>query len=80
MNYKYEHDLWINNILILIRTNQHQHKNIMLIECKIWNNWLFYYNNFVVLNFKFLWFKILEFAHNVMIAEHSNHAKIYKIV
>ena len=79
MNYKYEHDLWINNILILIRTNQHQHKNIMLIKYEIQNNWLFYYNNFIISNFKFLQFKIFEFAYNVVIAEHSNHVKIYEI-
>ena len=52
----------------------------MLIECEIWNNWLFYYDNFVILNFKFLWFKILEFAHDIIIAEHSDHAKTYEII
>ena len=41
---------------------------------------MFYHNNLIILNFKFLRFKILEFAHNVMIAEHSNHAKTYEIV
>ena len=52
----------------------------MLIECKLWNDWLFYWDNLVVLNFEFLWFKILEFAHDIMIAEHSNHVKIYEII
>ena len=52
----------------------------MLTECEIQNNWLFYHNNFVILNFEFLQFKILEFAHNIMIAEHSNHVKTYEIV
>jgi len=41
---------------------------------------LFYYNNFIILNFEFLRFKILEFAHDVAIAEHSDCMKIYKIV
>ena len=52
----------------------------MLTECKIQNNWLFYYDNLVVLNSEFLQFKILEFAHNAVIAEHSNHVKTYEIV
>ena len=52
----------------------------MLAECKIQNDQLFYQNNLVISNFKFLQFKILEFAHNVVIAEHSDHTKIYKIV
>ena len=41
---------------------------------------MFYHNNLVILNFEFLQFKILEFAHNITIAEHSDCAKIYKIV
>ena len=80
MNYKYMHDIWIQSILTVIKTDQQQHKKIILTEYEIWNDWLFYYNNFMISNFEFLWFKILEFAHNVMIAEHSNHAKTYEIV
>ena len=80
MNYKYIHDSWIQSILIMIKTDQWQHKEITLIECKIWNDWLFYWNNLIVSNFKFLWFKILEFVHDVIITEHSDHAKIYEIV
>ena len=80
MNYKYVHDSWIQLILIMIKTNQQQHKKIMLIKCKLWNDWLFYQNNLVVLNFKFLQFKILEFAHNAAVAEHSDCMKTYKIV
>ena len=41
---------------------------------------MFYHNNLVILNFEFLRFKILEFAHDIMIAEHSDCVKIYKIV
>ena len=44
------------------------------------NNQLFYHNNLVVLNSESLQFKILEFAHNVTIAEHSDCVKIYEIV
>ena len=80
MNYKYMHDSWIQLILITVKTSQQQHKEIMLAECKIQNDWLFYQNNLVVLNFELLQFKILEFAHDIVIAEHSDHAKIYKIV
>ena len=80
MNYKYAHDSWIQLILITIKISQQQHKKIMLTEYKIWNNWLFYCDNLVVSNFEFLRFKILEFAHNIMIAEHSNYIKIYKII
>jgi len=52
----------------------------MLIECEIQNNQLFYQENLVILNSEFLWFKILEFAHNAVMTEHSDCAKIYEIV
>ena len=52
----------------------------MLAECKIWNDWLFYQDNLVISNSEFLWFKILEFAHDITVAEHSDYVKIYKIV
>ena len=80
MNYEYMHDSWIQSILITVKTDQWQHKEIILTECKIWNDWLFYWDNLIVSNFEFLWFKILEFAYNVVIAEHSDHAKTYEIV
>ena len=41
---------------------------------------MFYHNNLVISNSELLQFKILEFAHNVTIAEHSDHMKIYEIV
>ena len=41
---------------------------------------MFYYNNFVILNSESLWFKILEFAHDIMLTEHSDCVKTYKIV
>ena len=41
---------------------------------------MFYCNNFIMSNFKSLRFKILEFAHDITIAEHSDCMKIYKIV
>ena len=80
MNYEYVHDSWIQSILIIVKISQQQHKEIMLTECKLWNNWLFYYNNFIVSNFEFLRFKILEFAHDAAIVEHSDCAKIYEII
>ena len=80
MNYKYVHNSWIQLILITIKISQQQHKKIMLAECKIQNDWLFYQDNLIILNFEFLQFKILEFAHNAVIAEHSDHTKIYEIV
>ena len=80
MNYEYMHNIWIQSILIVIKTDQQQHNKIMLIKCEIWNDWLFYYDNFVISNSEFLQFKILEFAHNAVMTEHSDHTKIYKIV
>ena len=71
MNYEYMHNSWIQLILITVKTNQQQHKKIMLIECKMQNNQLFYYDNLVVLNFKSLQFKIFEFAHNVVIVKQT---------
>ena len=35
INYEYKHDSWINDISTSIRTDQHQHKDIMLAECEI---------------------------------------------
>ena len=64
----------------MIKISQQQHKKIILTEYELQNNQLFYCNNLIILNSKFLKFKILEFAHDIMIAEHSNHAKIYEIV
>ena len=71
----------------MIKTDQQQHKEITLAECKIQNNQLFYCDNLVILNFKFLRFKILEFAHDATIAGHSDcviadlreiHSSIYR--
>ena len=80
MNYKYMHDSWIQSILITVKTDQQQHKEITLTEYELQNNWLFYHDNFIILNSEFLRFKILEFAYNVTVAEHSDHVKIYEIV
>ena len=80
MNYEYVHDSWIQLILIMIKTDQQQHEKIILIKCKLQNNWLFYHNNLIISNFKSLRFKILEFAYNAVIAEHSDCVKIYEIV
>ena len=63
-----------------IKTDQQQYKKITLIECEIQNDWLFYHNNLVILNSEFLQFKILEFAHNVTVAEYSDCMKTYEIV
>ena len=63
MNYEYAHDSWIQLILTAVKTGQWQHKKITLTECELWNNWLFYWDNLVVLNSELLQFKILEFAH-----------------
>ena len=54
MNYEYVHNSWINDILTSIKTNQCQHKNIMLIKCEIQNNWLYYYDTLIILNFELL--------------------------
>ena len=80
MNYKYAHNSWIQLILTVIKISQWQHKEITLTECKLWNNQLFYHDNFIILNSESLKFKILEFAYNIMIAEHLDHMKIYEIV
>ena len=80
MNYEYTHDSWIQLILTAVKISQQQYKKITLIKCKLQNNWLFYWDNFIILNSEFLWFKILEFAHDITVAEHSDHAKIYEIV
>ena len=50
INYKYIHDSWIQSILTTAKTSQWQHKEIMLAECEIWNDWLFYWDNLIVSN------------------------------
>jgi len=35
INYKYKHDSWINDILTSVKTDQCQHKNIILTEYEI---------------------------------------------
>ena len=52
----------------------------MLAECKIQNDQLFYQDNLIILNSESLWFKILEFAHDAVVAEYSDCAKIYEII
>ena len=34
----------------------------------------------IVSNSDILWYKILEFTHDLTVADHSNQAKIYEIV
>ena len=80
MNYKYKHNSWINKISTSVRTDQQQHKNITLSECKIQNNHLYYRNKIIVSNSESLYFKILKFAHDTAIAEHLDWVKIYEIV
>ena len=52
----------------------------MLIKCELQNNQLFYHDNLIILNSEFLRFKILEFAHDAAVVEHSDYVKIYEIV
>ena len=80
MNHEYQHDSWIQDIIITIKNDQQQHKNITLSECEIWNDCLYYRDLMIVLNSESLCFKILEFAHDAAIAEHSEWVKIYEIV
>ena len=54
MNYEYAHNSWIQSILTAVKINQWQHKEIMLTECKMQNNQLFYHSNLVILNSEFL--------------------------
>ena len=54
MNYEYVHDSWIQSILITVKISQQQHKEITLTECKMQNNQLFYHDNLIISNFKFL--------------------------
>ena len=80
IDYKYKKDSWINDILTLVKTDQHQHKDIILTEYKIWNNKLYYHDKLIILNSEFLYFKILKFAHDTVMTEHSDQAKTYKIM
>ena len=54
LKHEYEHDLWIFKIINAIKNNQQQHKNIMLAECKIWNDWLYYKQKMIISNFDIL--------------------------
>ena len=63
-----------------IKNNQQQHKNIILAECKIQNDQLYYKQKMIVSNSDTLQYKILKFAHNSTVISHSNQAKIYEII
>ena len=52
----------------------------MLFKCEIQNNYLYYYNNMIILNSKSLYFKILEFVHDAAIISHPGRAKTYEII
>ena len=80
MDYEYAHNSWIVEITNVIKTGQWQHKDIMLAECELWNDRLYYCDNMIVPNSELLWFKILEFAHDAAVAGHPGRAKTYEIV
>ena len=80
MNYEYTHNSWIAEITNMIKTDQWQHKNIMLAECELQNDCLYYCDNMIVLNSELLWFKILKFAHDAAVVDHLSWAKTYEIV
>ena len=63
LKHEYEHDLWISEIMNEIKNDQWQHKNIMLAECEIWNDQLYYKQKIIVSNFDILQYKILEFMN-----------------
>ena len=50
LKHEYKYNLWIFKIMNAIKNNQQQHKNIILAECKIWNNQLYYRQKMIVSN------------------------------
>ena len=50
LKHEYKHDLWISEIMNTIKNNQQQHKNIILAEYEIWNDWFYYKQKMIVLN------------------------------
>ena len=80
LKHEYKHDLWIFEIMNTIKNDQQQHKNIMLAECKIQNDWFYYKQKMIISNSDTLWYKILEFAYDLTVADYLNWAKIYEII
>ena len=54
LKHEYEHDLWIFKIINTIKNDQWQHKNIILAECEIWNDQLYYKQKMIISNFDIL--------------------------
>ena len=42
LKHEYKHDLWISEIMNVIKNDQQQYKNIILAECEIQNDQLYY--------------------------------------
>jgi hypothetical protein len=72
LKHEYEHNLWISEIMNVIKNDQQQYKNITIVECKIWNDWLYYRQKIIISNSDILQYKILEFAHDLTIVDHSD--------
>ena len=72
LKHEYKHNLWIFKMMNAFKNSQQQHKNIMLAECKIQNNQLYYKQKMIISNSDILQYKILEFAHNSTITDHSD--------
>ena len=80
LKHEYKYNLWISEIMNEIKNDQWQYKNIMFVKCKIQNNQFYYKQKMIISNSDILWYKIFEFAHNLIIADHSDWVKIYEIV
>ena len=80
LKHEYEHNLWISEIINVIKNDQWQHKNIIFAECEIQNDQFYYKQKMIISNSDILQYKILEFAHNSTVISHSDQAKIYEIV
>lgn len=77
---EYLNDSFIQKMLSLLWNDTQKSKKIMLSECQIQFNWLYYQNCLVVLNHDKLKLKLLHYVHKTLISDHSDHIKILDLL
>ena len=55
-------------------------KNFPLSECKLWENWVYYWDCLFILNNDKLKLKILQLCHESLLAGHSDMTKLLKLI
>ena len=63
-----------------LHTGARRLKNFPLSECELWENWVYYWDCLFILNNDELQLRILQLCHESLLAEHSDMAKLLKLI